>query len=140
MVELACSGSYAFPSESASTEYPEKFFDILNVIITPGVLPASLEKQPSRDIYASATRALQQQGYLADSAALASFDLSLSLHSSTPKLEAFYNFYRDQSVSHNTTTIPDGCLSWVDWYGERICDIKTLLQAWGIAEKEAAQA
>lgn len=136
----ACAVANSSHSESASTEHPENFFDILNIILTPGALPTGLEKKPSEDIYDSATGILHQQGYLTDSATLASFDLSLSLHSSTPKIEAFHNFYRDQSFSHNTSAIPDSCLSWVDWYGERICDIKTLLQAWGVAEKEVAHA
>ncbi len=66
-------------------------------------------------------------GYLQEPGALASVELQLSLHAAAPKIQAFYQFYEDQHLD----SAEDGCGSWVDWYGERICDIETLAEVSG---------
>lgn len=47
--------------------------------------------------------------------------MSLALHASLPKLEAAYQFYNDL---HKAGECDGG--SWVDWYGEVVCDAITL--------------
>ena len=46
--------------------------------------------------------------------------MHLALHSATPKIEAFYSYY----TNYVNKTVE--CGSWVDWYGDVICDVETL--------------
>lgn len=52
---------------------------------------------------------------------LASFNAMLALHSANPRLQAAYQYYLD-----NYGARIHECGSWVDWYGEVICDKDTL--------------
>lgn len=53
--------------------------------------------------------------------------MNMGLHAATPKIEAFYQHYED---SFNTTR-GEQCGSWVDWYGEVVCDLDTLVNLTG---------
>ena len=64
---------------------------------------------------------------------LAIVEMNLAMHAATPKLEAFYNYYED--THHNSRGRE--CGSWVDWYGEVVCDVEGLAQLVG---KEAIDA
>ncbi len=50
--------------------------------------------------------------------------MHVALHSASPKLEAFYQYYNDHHATRRGD--PEVCGSWVDWYGEVVCDGKTL--------------
>lgn len=52
---------------------------------------------------------------------------SLALHTATPKIEAFYSWYKDNGLDTRIGE-REGCGSWVDWYGEIVCDLETLLR------------
>lgn len=65
-------------------------------------------------------------GLLPDLGALPSVKMNLALHAATPKLQAFYHHY--STVSSRDP----GCGSWVDWYGEMVCDVETLAHLAGI--------
>ena len=54
---------------------------------------------------------------------LAFADITLALHAATPKIEAFYQYYTDH---HANKELGEGCESWVDWYGQIVCDLETL--------------
>lgn len=72
-------------------------------------------------------------------------DLQLALHAAAPKVQAFYQFYKDErfdlDLSFDTEEMEggeskkdgksEGCESWVDWYGERVCDVDTLARLAG---------
>jgi UDP-glucose:glycoprotein glucosyltransferase len=72
-------------------------------------------------------------GYLPDRASLATAEMSLALHSATPKIEGFYNYYED----HHKNGAGTECGSWVDWYGQVVCDVETLAQLAGIETIDA---
>ena len=61
-------------------------------------------------------------------------EMHVALHSASPKLEAFYQYYNDHHAGKE-----DGgeCGSWVDWYGQVVCDVKTLSR---LVETEALDA
>ncbi|KAG6819213.1 hypothetical protein H0H92_002283, partial [Tricholoma furcatifolium] len=69
-----------------------------------------------------------ENGYLKEPGSLAAVKLNLALHAATPKIEAFYNHY----IDHYNATNGDSCGSWVEWYGEVICDIETLVRLAGV--------
>lgn len=63
--------------------------------------------------------------YLAEPGAYVSAEMHVALHSASPKLEAFYQYYSDH-VSHIEADPATNCGSWVDWYGQVVCDVGTL--------------
>lgn len=67
-------------------------------------------------------------GYLQGPGTYASAELQIALHAAAPKVQAFYQFYADQRYSYEQS---EGCGSWVDWYGERVCDVDTLARLAG---------
>ena len=62
------------------------------------------------------------EGYLTAPGELAALEMSLALHSPLPKLEAAYQYYSDVHVTRSECS--GG--SWVDWYGQVICDAASL--------------
>ena len=62
-------------------------------------------------------------GLLPKAASPAFADINLALHAATPKIEAFYQYYTDH---HGNKELGADCESWVDWYGQVVCDLETL--------------
>lgn len=60
-------------------------------------------------------------------------EMNLAMHAATPKLEAFYNYYED---THNSRGRE--CGSWVDWYGEVVCNVEALAQLVGTEAIDAS--
>ncbi len=106
-------------------EEPESFFPLLDALSNSESLP--LEKLAPEAVHQLTIQTALSLGYLQEPGALASVELQLSLHAAAPKIQAFYQFYEDQHLD----SAEDGCGSWVDWYGERICDIETLAEVSG---------
>ena len=52
--------------------------------------------------------------------------MHLALHAASPKLEAFYQYYNDYQAVKFKSSGSSNCGSWVDWYGEVVCDVATL--------------
>lgn len=73
------------------------------------------------------------EDYLAFPGELASFNAMLALHSANPRLQAAYQYYLDNHGARN-----HACGSWVDWYGEVICDKDTLRELVSTEAIEAA--
>jgi len=57
--------------------------------------------------------------------------MQFALHSATPKIEAFYQHYYDTTTAAMLSRDPEICGSWVDWYGEAVCDIDRLVSLVG---------
>lgn len=55
-------------------------------------------------------------------------EMNLAMHAATPKIEAFYNWY---DTRYNAS---EGrkCGSWVDWYGDVVCDVESLARLAGV--------
>lgn len=115
-------------------EDPRDYFAAFDALTSPSplapnsedilfVVPAS--KRTAEQTYLGSITRLTLAGIFAAPGSLHSFDLSLSLHSATPAIEAFYQYYNEVlelKDKPNQAT----CASWVDWKGERICDEETL--------------
>ena len=106
------------------------------------MFPDSLASLPSEAIHEASVRILLENGYFAQPGALETFELSLALHAASPKIETFFQFYRDHKLSQ--IPIVDGELledctgSWVDWYGHRVCTVDTLRHLVEVKTLEAA--
>jgi UDP-glucose:glycoprotein glucosyltransferase len=62
-----------------------------------------------------------QAGFLWEAGLLADVEMNLALHSALPRIEAAYQYYRDHEAIR-----AGECESWVDWYGQVVCDAETL--------------
>lgn len=78
-------------------------------------------------LYKSAITSAVAHGIIQGAGDVAQVQMNLALHAATPKLEAFYQHYEDEHNNSQGTA----CGSWVDWYGEVVCDIESLVQLVG---------
>jgi UDP-glucose:glycoprotein glucosyltransferase len=85
--------------------------------------PPSVHTLTAEAIHGLAVESTARLGLLPKTGSLAFADINLALHAATPKIEAFYQYYTDH---HGNKKIGEGCQSWVDWYGQVICDLETL--------------
>ncbi|KAH9946426.1 glycosyltransferase family 24 protein [Epithele typhae] len=109
--------------ECVAIEDPAAFFPVLHAVTDPETLGISRTPQNDYQHVFNAARALD---YLAQPGAHVAAEMHVALHSASPKLEAFYQYYSDhQAMKHDAKGV-EGCESWVDWYGEVVCDVKTL--------------
>ncbi|KAG6827591.1 hypothetical protein H0H92_011214 [Tricholoma furcatifolium] len=113
--------------ETIALENPDAFFPLLNKITDPETLPSPENLTPEA-AYQAILEVAVENGYLKEPGSLAAVKLNLALHAATPKIEAFYNHY----IDHYNATNGDSCGSWVEWYGEVVCDIETLVRLAGV--------
>ncbi|TDL22772.1 hypothetical protein BD410DRAFT_769716 [Rickenella mellea] len=106
--------------ESVAVENSDAFFPLLEA------LTAQNTPTTQQAIHEFALETAVSLGYLKEPGALASAELHIALHAATPKIQAFYQYYADQHFAEISN-----CTSWVDWYGERICDLDTLMRLVG---------
>ncbi|KAG6848662.1 hypothetical protein H0H93_015060, partial [Arthromyces matolae] len=128
-------GSDLGSRETIALESPDAFFPLLDKITDPDILP-SPEKLNPEAAHQAVLEIAAASGLLTEPGALASIELNLALHAATPKIEAFFNHYVDH---HNATGGPD-CGSWVEWYGEVVCDIEQLVKLAGVETIDPAKA
>ncbi|KNZ76128.1 UDP-glucose:glycoprotein glucosyltransferase [Termitomyces sp. J132] len=113
--------------ETIALENPDTFFPLLDKLTDPDVLPTP-EKLTPEAAHQAVMEIAAVNGYLTEPGSLAAVELNLALHAATPKIEAFYNHYLDH---HNNTKGTD-CGSWIEWYGEVVCDIEQLVKLAGV--------
>lgn len=101
------------------------FFPLVDALTNPEALPSPPPANPEA-IYAFALSAVEN--LLREPGSLASMVANLALHTSTPKIEAFYGYYIDHDLeTRRLAAAKEGdCGSWVDWYGSVVCDVDTL--------------
>lgn len=113
-------------SETVSLENPDAFFPLLDLLTDPDVLP-SRENMSPEAIHQAVIEVAASNNFLGEPGSLASVEMNLALHAATPKIEAFYYHYDN---NHNGSRGAE-CGSWVDWYGEVVCDIETMVHLAG---------
>lgn len=103
----------------------------------PSTFPKPLLTLPPEAIHQAATDVAQSSGFFREPDSLPAFQLALALHSASPKLEAFHQYYKDRNLDNTplpSGTLAEECGSWVDWYGKRICTGQELA---AVARREA---
>jgi len=109
-----------------SSDNPSAFFTFLEQLSESSIL-ASPQQYTAEAIYNAAIQIAIDSNLLHGSQAISQLQLKLALHSATPKLEAYYNYYRDRGLESRAGS----CESWVDWYGEVVCDVDRLKELAG---------
>jgi UDP-glucose:glycoprotein glucosyltransferase len=94
----------------------------LDALTNPNT-PPSVHTLTAEAIHALAVETTMRLGLLPKPGSLAFADINLALHGATPKIEAFYQYYTDR---HENKELGEACGSWVDWYGQVVCDLETL--------------
>ena len=110
--------------ESVALEEPAAFFPVLNAVTDPDA--KILQRTSSKDIHQHIFNAALALDFLAQPGAYAAAEMHLALHAASPKLEAFYQYYNDHHAERSDAAGSQECGSWVDWYGEVVCDVQTL--------------
>ncbi|KAI0823499.1 glycosyltransferase family 24 protein [Trametes gibbosa] len=110
--------------EAVAIEEPNAFFPLLDVVTNPDLFPLSSEHSSAAHVHQHVLETALALDYLAAPGAYVSTEMHVALHSASPKLEAFYQYYSD----HHAGRVDDHslCESWVDWYGQVVCDVETL--------------
>ncbi|PPQ69221.1 hypothetical protein CVT24_000018 [Panaeolus cyanescens] len=126
-VEVALRSSWSAPPllaeilETVALENPSVFFEYLDQLTNPEVIPTLVGLSPEATHQAALQVAIDNF-LLHEPSALSLVQLNLGLHAATPKLEAYYNYYNE----HHQNSAGTSCGSWVDWYGTVICDVEAL--------------
>jgi len=110
--------------ETVALHQPSVFFPLVDLLTNPSTFPIPLSTLPPEAIHQAATDVAQSNGFFLEPDSLPAFQLALGLHSASPKLEAFYQYYKDRNLDNTpvpTGTLAKECGSWVDWYGTRVC-------------------
>lgn len=104
--------------ETVGLDNPDAFFSLLDQTTNPenAVNWRSLSPEALQQYILDTAVSI---GLLPEPGALAAVKMNLALHATTPKIEAFYQYYAN---SHTEVE----CGSWVDWYGTVVCDVETL--------------
>lgn len=103
--------------ETAAEEEKGSFFPLLDRIAAGDFVNETTEK----GLYSKFVLVAQQEGFLADSVTLSSFNFALSIHSAIPRIEAHYKYYDNtleplMGVSYNPQ-----CSIWLQWNQQQHC-------------------
>lgn len=123
-IHLAVRYALIFRSETVALENPDAFFPFVDRVTDPEILPPS-QPLTNEAVHQFALQVAASSGLLSEPGAIAAVEMSLGLHTATPKIEAFYHHYLTHAEDPK-------CGSWVDWYGEVVCDVDKLAHLAGI--------
>ncbi|KAI0948225.1 hypothetical protein AcW1_009797 [Taiwanofungus camphoratus] len=111
--------------ESISIEEPDAFFPLVDALTDFETLPNSPPYSPEA-LYRHALETSISAGFLSEPDVYAVAEMGMALHAAAPKIEAFYQYYVDRHSARTSSSQATNCGSWVDWYGQVICDAETL--------------
>lgn len=117
--------------ETIAIEEPGSFFRLLDRFTHPEWSPLA-ESKTNQEIYQTAIKDALSSGFLSEPGELASMEMTFALHSAVPKIEAAYQYYAGSQAARGAD-----CESWVDWYGEVVCDVETLQRLAGVETIES---
>ncbi|OSD04995.1 glycosyltransferase family 24 protein [Trametes coccinea BRFM310] len=112
--------------EAVSIEEPDAFFPLVDAVTDPEVFPLAQDRSTAKHVHKHVFDTALSLGYLADPGAYVSAEMHVALHSPSPKLEAFYQYYDDHNAARVDNRATGTCGSWVDWYGTVVCNVETL--------------
>ncbi|KAI0353822.1 glycosyltransferase family 24 protein [Trametes cingulata] len=114
------------PREAVTVEEPDAFFPLLHAVTDTDVFPLPASRSSPADVHKHVLETALALELLAEPGAYASAEMHVALHSASPALEAFYQYYNDLPAPQRERG--NECGSWVDWYGQVVCDADALAQ------------
>ncbi|KAI0676218.1 glycosyltransferase family 24 protein [Trametes maxima] len=122
--------------EAVTIEEPDAFFPLLDAVTDPDVFPLPSGRSSSEHQQQHVLQTALSLDLLSQPGAYVSAEMHVALHSASPKLEAFFQYYND----HHSARIDEDCGSWVDWYGQVVCDVDTLARLVSVEGIDSPQA
>jgi len=117
----------AYRRETVAINEPDAFFPLLDALTDPELVPPATTKTPEA-LEQLVLHSAASLGYLSKPMAREIAQMQLALHSASPKLEAFYQHYISTAQEVGSSRDIKSCGSWVDWYGEVVCDGERLYE------------
>ncbi|KAF9495097.1 glycosyltransferase family 24 protein [Pleurotus eryngii] len=123
--------------ETVALQTPSSFFPLLDTLTDPDSL-ANFSSLSPEALYQASIEVASENGLITDAGAFATVEMNFALHAATPKIEAFYHHYSNMQSKVTLKPLeveakePQSCGSWVDWYGQVVCDVETLTHLAGI--------
>jgi len=111
-------------SESAALEDPSIYFPLLDLLTSHLPLYSDLAPRNQLEIITD----LINQSYLPTDHPKwdhSSFSTSLGMHESTPKIQAYYQYYQTV-VEPGLSTSERECEGWVEWRQKTFCEVESL--------------
>jgi len=101
-------------------------------LTSPDAFPTKDKLSPEAQQQLALQTALSA-GYLSKPGALEAVQAQLALHAANPKIVAFYEHYSENARKTQSDAVVDAelCGSWVDWYGEVVCEVERLVHLTG---------
>lgn len=113
--------------ESVASEDPGLYFPLL--VALSAEFPSLSQQTPQEQLELIVDLIQETPGLLESHPKwdLTSFQASIAMHATTPKIQAYYQYY-DTAVNHTDAgnTIGQICESWVEWKGKGFCDVEEL--------------
>ncbi|TQS35152.1 hypothetical protein Golomagni_04435 [Golovinomyces magnicellulatus] len=103
--------------ETAADENANSYFPMLDRISEGFFSTASTDKE----LYEKFLKALEDDGYLPNSECVSSYQLALSMRSSTPRIEAHYQYYHTAVEPSLNTEKGSSCSIWFFFKGKKYC-------------------
>lgn len=129
-VRVSLRSSWAAPAplvevlETVAQENQDAFFPLLDALTNPDTLVSPQTMTPEA-IHQAALEVAASRGLLRKPGSLAAVEMNLALHSATPLIEALHQYYENLNQWVE-------CGSWVDWYGQVVCDVEELARLAGL--------
>jgi UDP-glucose:glycoprotein glucosyltransferase len=123
-------------SESVSRENSSAYLPLINEIINNDIHDFGPRTKNAKHSYDNIYDIIVSKQYLSDPTALSIFELSLSLHSAAPTIQAYYHYYETAVLPRraDNNTFDPNCQVWADWYGKQACSISELMRIIGVEE------
>ncbi|KAH8819728.1 UDP-glucose:glycoprotein glucosyltransferase-domain-containing protein [Xylogone sp. PMI_703] len=103
--------------ETAAEENATSYFPLLDRVAEGRFAKATTEEE----LYTEFIKVLKNDNHMLDEESLSLFQLSLSIRSTAPRIEAHYQYYRTAVEPSLTAEQDDSCHAWVLFNGKQYC-------------------
>lgn len=119
-----------FSRETISSENTDLFFPALDLLTSPNAFPEPIVSLNAKALYDASLRLLEENHFLSSPGFLNTLEMSIALHTCSPTIQAYYEYYRDRGLENTRLSAgesTDDCTgSWVLWNDTKVCSVKTL--------------
>lgn len=108
-------------SETAAEENPSSYWPLIDKIAEGAF--AQLATKTDESLYNEFLRIANEAGFLRRPEERSSFDLALSIHSASPRIEAHYHHYVNNQEPRMGSMYYPTCAVWMQWASKQYCEL-----------------